>query len=503
MADTKPQNDCGKDFIPTDVKPPEVPGIKTSGPQPTGMKVKDGPDCGRLVYMLKGRCLLMNVETKCWEELPEDTELVPCVAGDVQECVVGGKPERWCLNVDGLAGNGDPNSSYQILIPGDTEPTTLPVDFTVNDVIALYGDDFYIDPDDGSMCSTSGAFGINVSGITSVGEPPDIVAMLYSYVKATFNDPLPAIPGEVVKAQVTKGVNDGAILTCLQSIKNSLSGVISLLMDIATHTIKLCDIRDIIKKTKWQVIHGYDCATGAPVWWEQGRDCDGNIVFPNGGNCPTFYSGELITESYEQCECDTIGAAKAIAGIGETTFSITGSAGDHAIEFDAASGIGGPTDSALLDNNFPNAFLCVLNFGQGSFVFSPATLQGSNGSYTSSIPTATNNCEQELLEEYWVPEHNAISGTSATAGVNHLSVTTSNCQTIEPDCTAPLDPQPARVKIGAPPSDLSELCAKLEVTNEKLCDIAGDPNAPCPECPELEEIVQRRILYTKPSEGNE
>ena len=426
---------------------------------PTGVKMADGPYCGRELMYDPDEMALMVFDTTLaeWVVISGEEALEGCVQPDVEECCTDAIPMHWCQALGNVGGNGDEGSSYSITVNG-TE-TELPVDFGPDDILAAVvasGGTWDIS-EDGFLCRYDQQGGIVISGFSATTNPDGgVFGTLFRYTAPQL--PRPAVPAVCTKyGRVwTKREDDiafmlGQIRDMFQMMLATLTGIFD---KACEQVLKLCEILNILKKPKFQIVNGYDCDTNRPVWWHVAIDCDGNVVYPNGAVCPEFFSGELVTVETESCSCNQIGFAKAIAGFGGGDFTTAGSGTDtHTVTFDSTIGAGVFMEQELqqqIATGNPN-LLCIFGFGDGAnFIAAPASLQGSNGNYTATRPVTDDSCFAGLVNEYW-PQQMDASGTQTGQGVRCISAVEANCVTLQPDCTAPLDPQPTRVKLGAPP----------------------------------------------------
>ena len=230
-----------------------------------------------------------------------------------------------------------------------------------------------------------------------------------------------------------------------------------------------------------QVVSGFICDTddsryGDPVWWCQGKDINGNPLYPGGEKCPTVYSGKYTIVTSPDGECRQVSVSKAINGLAEFGYG-SGGAGTntHTLKL-AQTALGANLANEIMNGGAGQ--ICTVSLGGGkTFTYDRRNVQvtagvlgdGNSISFSSTLQNDVAGCEAEYLAKW--DEQVDLAGE--TTGYGTSCTTFRFVATGEPeegDCTLPLDPQPNAIAIGSPPAldDGSSGCSRW---SDVFCEV--------------------------------
>lgn len=240
----------------------------------------------------------------------------------------------------------------------------------------------------------------------------------------------------------------------------------------------------------WSLCYGYYVdaeGNNQETVWTIGVDACGNILFPNGSECPIYLQGGTGGDAeLPQCSCTGSCSARALTGFGSLEYTTTGAGTTtHGIQFDATANAG---LESVLTNTVGNAnssdwSICTVSPAPGvSFSYSQGTLvKNGPGDYTSTAPVPENNCQLELLSQEWGRHEDGTAEGNTGYSIRCCGTKANNCVVPgegEPQqCLQILDPQPTNVIKGPLPEQSELLCLKeIKLQNTQVIDALLDSN---------------------------
>ena len=199
--------------------------------------------------------------------------------------------------------------------------------------------------------------------------------------------------------------------------------------------------------TTWSLECG--CVDCKPVCWVQGIDSDGNLVYPDGAECPVYLdpAGGAVTEG--EGTCTRIGSSKQIVGFGSSK-AVFGPAGNTATAtFQTNTGPGVSLLKQIQDIIANGDCQVAVAFfaGLGGVPFNPAnatlTDAGAEHILESTLELPGDCCDDEI-QAFWDESYDAgAAGDFTSAGIGCWNWTCTPGEPTEPgDCYGVLDPQP-------------------------------------------------------------